>query len=273
MSSAPIKGAAAAGPVFLLAGGGRTGSTLIQRLIISTRQVMVWGEHGGLIVPQLRRLFLQTHAWIDQAYGYGMLEEFRTDGANAWVANINPEAAYLQAGCRAFFEQYLGAAARSMGYPRWGFKEIRYGADEVRTLQALFPRASFVFLVRNPASCLRSIKAADWYGKEYQADPAQFLAEWSSVSGGLASIYPDCRNACLLRYEDAVANPAATVSILAKTIRVPVSAFDLSVFGKKQRGNTVPPAELDEADLRALHAPDVLGVAEMLGYPPLAQPA
>jgi hypothetical protein len=143
----------------------------------------------------------------------------------------------------------------------------------VRTLQALFPRASFVFLVRSPVSCLRSIKATDWYGKEYQADPAQFLAEWSSVSGGLASVYPNCKNACLLRYEDAVANPAATASILAKTISVPESAFDLSVFGHRQRGNMAPPAELDEADLLALQAPEVVAVAERLGYPPQARPA
>ena len=39
-------------PVFLLAAGWRSGSTLVQRLLASTRRLMMWGEpydHCGLI--------------------------------------------------------------------------------------------------------------------------------------------------------------------------------------------------------------------------------
>ena len=37
-------------PVFILSSAGRTGSTLLQRLLISTRDIMVWGEHDGAMV-------------------------------------------------------------------------------------------------------------------------------------------------------------------------------------------------------------------------------
>jgi hypothetical protein len=40
-------------PVFVLSAGGRTGSTLVQRLFISTKQILVWGEHNGLLVRGL----------------------------------------------------------------------------------------------------------------------------------------------------------------------------------------------------------------------------
>lgn len=260
-------------PVFLLAGGGRTGSTLIQRLMISSGEVMIWGEHGGIILPQLRRLLYQTRAWFEKANSRTHLADFSKGGHAAWIPNINPGEPYMLAGCRAFLEQSLGAAARDLGYPRWGFKEIRYGADEVRLLQALFPRAGFVFLVRNPASCLRSMKSTQWYAVDYNRDPVRFLADWAWISGSLASISPDCRQSCLVRYEDAMSNPAATAAAIAKTMGVPAASLDLSVFEHRMRGKASPPAELDDADLRALQEPSVLDVAEKLGYPPLARPA
>lgn len=257
------------GPVFLLAGGGRTGSTLLQRLILSTRQVLVWGEHGGMLLPNLRKLAAQAHSWIEEANGYRMLDEFKADSHNAWVPNLNPEPASLRSASRAFLEQYLGASARKLGYARWGFKEIRYGAEDVRMLQTLFPRASFVFLVRNPLSCLRSIKATQWYAKDHNASPVAFLEEWSRLSGSLAGIYPECRRACLVRYEDAIDDPSATAQAIAQTIDVPVEAFDLSVFERRLRGKAASPATLDAQDWLALKAPSVVSVAEKLGYGPL----
>lgn len=257
------------GPVFLLAGGGRTGSTLLQRLIISTRQVLMWGEHGGMLLPHLRKLAGQAHSWIEEANGYRMLDEFEADAHNAWVPNLNPEPASLRSASRAFLEQYLGASARKMGYARWGFKEIRYGAEDVRMLQTLFPQASFVFLVRNPVSCLRSIKATQWYAKDHDASPAVFLEEWARTSGSLAGIHPKCRRACLVRYEDAVSNPSATARAIAQTIDVPFEAFDLSVFDRRLRGKASSPATLEAPDWQALQAPNVVSVAEALGYGPL----
>lgn len=254
------------GPVFLLAGGGRTGSTLLQRLIISTRQVLVWGEHGGILLPQMRRLLSQTHSWIESANGYRMLDEFKADAYNTWVPNLNPEPASLRSAGRAFLEQYLGASARKMGYARWGFKEIRYGAEDVRMLQTLFPRASFVFLVRNPVNCLRSIKATKWYASDHNADPAVFLNEWARTSGDLADVYPECRRACLVRYEDAISNPSETARAIAQTIGVPFAAFDLSVFDRQLRGKASLPATLDAADRQALQNPGVLSVAGKLDY-------
>lgn len=111
------------GPVFLLAGGGRTGSTLIQRLIISSGEIMLWGEHGGIILPQLRKLFNQLNAWCDKANSQTHLSDFRASSHAAWMPNINPGPPFMLAGCRAFLEQSLGVAARNMGYKRWASRK------------------------------------------------------------------------------------------------------------------------------------------------------
>jgi hypothetical protein len=255
------------GPVFLLAGGGRTGSTLAQRLVLSTRQVMMWGEHGGILLPQLRELFRQIDERNKNAGGYNKLPLYRTNPKAVWVANMNPDPAFFIAGCRAFLDQSLGAAARQMGYSRWGFKEIRYGSAEALTLQRLFPRASFILLVRNPADCLRSIKGTDWYAKDYGADPAVFLEEWSRLSGELAEVQARLQRACLVRYEDLVSAPAAAVDVIARTIGVPASAFDLSVLEKVMRGPAAASESLGKADIEALLQPGLQSLASQFGYP------
>lgn len=254
------------GPVFLLAGGGRTGSTLIQRLILSTRQVLMWGEHGGILLPQLQQLVGSTHAWIDKARGNQMRANFEAQSHGTWVANMNPDISCFQAGCKALLEQSLGAPARAMGYGRWGFKEIRYGRTEALILQELFPDASFVLLVRDPIRCLRSVKGAKWYARDFQSSPAQFLNVWTRISGELANVQSELKRSCLLRYEDAITDPQKTAAAISNVIQVPLSAFDLKVFEQVLRGTATSPAELDEIDLAAMREEKFLAVAKHLGY-------
>ncbi len=254
------------GPVFLLAGGGRTGSTLIQRLVLSTRQVLMWGEHGGILVPHLRQLVASAHSFVTKAKGNQMRESFIANGHGAWVANMNPEMSYFQAGCKTFLEQSMGAAARDMGYERWGFKEIRYGLTEALILQELFPDASFILLVRDPVHCLKSIKGSMWYGKDFQSSPARFLNAWSQISKELADARTQLKHCCFIRYEDAIANPQKITQEISEAIRIPFSAFDLTTFDRKLRGSPTPPSDLDKEDFDAMGDKYFLSVASMLKY-------
>lgn len=254
------------GPVFLLAGGGRTGSTLVQRLILSTRQVMMWGEHGGVLIPQLRALVKQIDAWNKSEGGCDMLTEYRKTPDNSWVANMNPEATFFMTACQAFLYQSLGVPAQKMGYSRWGFKEIRYGATEALALQKLFPYASFIFLVRNPANCLRSIKATEWYAKDHSAEPTIFLDKWARFSGELAEVQPRLQRACLVRYEDLISDPDSTINTIAHTIGIPASAFNRSILNKVLRGSDSAPAMLEPRDIAALQQPQIQSVAGKFDY-------
>lgn len=254
------------GPVFLLAGGGRSGSTLIQRLILSTRQVLMWGEHGGILLPQLKQLVGSAHAWVEMARGNQMRTNFQVHGYGTWVANMNPDTSYFQAGCKAFLDRSLGAAAGDMGYDRWGFKEIRYGRSEALILQELYPDASFILLVRNPVYCLRSIKGTKWYARDFNSNPAQFLNVWARISGELADAQPQLKRSCLLRYEDAVADPQRTAKIVSDVIDVPLSAFDLTVFEQVLRGSPISPVALGQDDHDAMCGSEFVSVMNRLNY-------
>lgn len=252
-------------PVFVLAGGGRTGSTLVQRLLISTGAVLVWGEHGGRIVPALGSLLRGMEAWLGQEAS-GQLELLRGRGGDAFIPNVNPEAEAFVRGARALFQAALGDTAREMGFARWGFKEIRYGCDEALLLRRIFPVADFVAVVRDPAGALASIKSADWYARDYGAAPEAFLERWATLSSGLLDAIPKLGPGLLLRYEDLVARPAETLARLGLHAGIDPAAFRRDVLGGKLRGTEIPPVPLDSADRAALAAPAVRRVAAALGY-------
>jgi len=260
---------AAGSPVFVLGGGGRTGSTLVQRLLISTGEIMSWGEHAGVLLDGLQRIVSGMDEWIDKE-GARHLERFRAQGWNAWIPNINPSHEAFVAGARAALLEALAAPAARMGYRRWGFKEIRYNGAAVALLKTLFPDASIIVLVRHPGDALRSIKVAAWYQKDHGARPEAFLAVWASGSSSLAASASKFDGVLVLRYEDLVAEPERFVAAIAKQVGIEANRFDRAAITTRLRGAPgapMPePAPLDARDRAALAAPSVREAAAALGY-------
>jgi hypothetical protein len=259
----------AGSPVFVLGGGGRTGSTLVQRLLISTGEIMIWGEHAGVLLDGLHRIVSGMQAWIGQE-GAGHLEWFRQQGWNAWIANINPSHEAFVAGARAALLEALATPAAHMGYRRWGFKEIRYNGAAVSLLKMLFPDAPIIVLVRHPADALRSIKVTTWYEKDHGARPETFLAAWAAISASLAAAASKFDGVLVLHYEDLVGEPERFVTAVAKHVSIEANRFDRAAIATRVRGAPgapMPePAALDARDRAALAASSVREAAAALGY-------
>lgn len=254
-------------PVFLLAGGGRTGSTLVQRLLISTGEIMIWGEHGGLLLDALQRFALGTRQWINAADGARQLDSFLQQGWNAWIPNLNPLHESFLDGARAALLHALAVPAARLGYRRWGFKEIRYNGAAVGLLKTLFPDAVIVILVRHPEAALRSIKIAGWYGKDYDARPDVFLAGWAATSASLAATASEFSGVLVIRYEDLLADSERTVATLAKHVGIDSGRFDLAALATRLRGpENDESAPFDDRDRVALATPGVRQAALALGY-------
>lgn len=269
-SESPLSVPVGSAPVFVLAGGRRTGSTLVQRLLISSGKIMIWGEHDGVLVRHLYQLAAGMQQWLKSGVGaLRQLQEFRQQGYNCWIPNMCPPMNHFEDGCRALLEQSLGAPARAMGYERWGFKEVRYGAGAARFLQALYPEAGFVLLVRDPRSCLHSIKATQWGDRvALQEGPLPFLKEWARISGELADLQPKLKRAVLVRYEDVLAQSAPALEGIAKVAGIPLPEIKVAdVLGYREGGpRKRVQVEFSPGDEEALRHPDVVRVAARLGY-------
>lgn len=151
-----------------MSAGWRSGSTLVQRLLCSDPNTLIWGEPFGEAVP-VPRLAAMIEAFVKKAPNRAAdAYDEVTRNATAplcdlWIPNLNPGFAALRRAHRAFFDTLLMAPARARGYRRWGAKWVRLSAHHARYLKWLYPRAKFVFLVRDPLDAWRSYKGRRWY--------------------------------------------------------------------------------------------------------------
>lgn len=200
-------------PIFILSAGWRSGSTMLQRLVLSDPDVLIWGEpyaHCDLV----RRLADSLCAF-NENYPRDdfLIREYTTDSdsrgklSDLWVANLYPMPTDLIEAHRRFFMTMFQEPAKQLGYSRWGFKEVRLSAAYARYLKLLFPAARFLFLCRNPYSAYRSYRTfRAWYDK-WPSPPVftarQFGSVWRSLTESFMENYIQIGGR-FIRHEDLV---------------------------------------------------------------------
>lgn len=200
-------------PVFLFSAGWRSGSTLLQRLLMSDPRILVWGEPFDECGP-LQALSATLPAfrpgWPPAEYYH----DGRPPGALSgdWVANLFPALADWRAAHRAFIDTLLALPARRTGLARWGLKEVRLGLPHALYLRWLYPTARFVFLYRDPYAAYRSYcrYGRSWYDIFPQRPvftPGAFGRHWRALVQGFlqAPARMECR---VVRYEALLRDPA-----------------------------------------------------------------
>lgn len=201
-------------PVFIFSAGPRSGSTLLQRLIISSDEVMVWGESSGAL-SHILESFKQFNVALRPGKAGGangaihyqrFLES--DDKSKQWVASINPPQSHILKTYGLMFENLYAVPAKLMHYRRCGIKEVRCTKSTMQILRLIFPHAKCILLVRNPLESLRSIKQhkflfSDNWGNPVNKNQLQHFAKnWAYLS----SMFLQEQHCFRLRYEDLMQN-------------------------------------------------------------------
>lgn len=193
-------------PIFVFSAGWRSGSTFLQRWIMTGGRVMVWGEpyrHAGLIQSLAGQLKAFTSDWPMEEFFSGGDEHGR-DLSQAWVANLYPSPVNFMAAHIAFLERLFLEPARQLGHDRWGLKEVVLGVDHASYLRWLFPNAKFLFLCRNPYEAYGSYrKWRSWY-KAWPDEPIFTASRFGGVWRELAADFVENHQkvgGLMLRYE------------------------------------------------------------------------
>jgi len=151
-------------PIFLL-GSGRSGTTLIQRLLNSYDDTMIWGEHHGFLSDIANSYFLLKNSPSMKEFSYEhhptlehslLAEHYKQPEIwQAWINWFNKDDLIIvyQKMIESFFNQ-----SKIGDFKYWGFKEIRYGQDPIviNFLLELYPHAKFVIITRNGLNTIES---------------------------------------------------------------------------------------------------------------------
>lgn len=152
-------------PIFLL-GTGRCGSTLLQKILNSVDDVMIYGEHGGFLRQIAEAYFLnledkkiekyimsQNVAGEDPTSVFESLKDPQL--WSSWTNWYNQET--VKKNFQHFTESFFNPIAVGRKV-HWGFKEIRYGLNDrvLEMLADIYPTGRFIFIVRHPVDVVAS---------------------------------------------------------------------------------------------------------------------
>ena len=195
-------------PVFILSAGWRSGSTLLQRLIMSKEKILVWGEpysHAGLLDGLADTLKAFTNRWPADDWFINNYDQAQL--SRLWVANLYPEVKHLQTANIDYMSALFKKPANNLGFERWGIKDVRLTIDHAHYLKWLYPHAKFLFLYRNPYHAYMSYRPArDWYKKwpdQPIFTPTAFARHWVELASGYIEDYQGV-DGMLVQYEDLI---------------------------------------------------------------------
>lgn len=259
-------------PIFLLSAGWRSGSTLLQRLIMSDMRVLLWGEpydECGVIQAMAGTVKAFRSGWPPQDYYLTHHGDVKPgELSDDWIANLFPEPEALRQGHRAFFDVTFAQPAKRAGFSRWGIKEVRLSAQHAQYLKWLYPNARFIFLYRNPLDAYRSYSryGRNWYDTwpdKPVFTPGEFGRHWRVLCEGFL-LEEKHLGALLVRYEDLVTGNSELLERIEQHLDV---TMDRSILGNKvgssaRGGEHAKISALEKALLRRAVSP----LAQELGY-------
>lgn len=265
----PLDAQPAESPVFVLSAGWRSGSTLLQRLVMSTDGVLIWGEpydHCCYVQRLAETLQALGVDWPPDRFFLSVREETGiTDHASEWIANLYPDLTDLHGSHRAFFNRLFADPAKARAYQRWGLKEVRLSAEHAVYLKWLYPSAKFLFLIRNPYAAYRSYRIfRNWYDRWPVTPiltPGDFGRHWARIAASFVEKHAEL-DARLIRFEDLVGGQT-DIGELSTYLDLDL---DAEVLRRRVTGRgEVKPPDVPMIEGRLLRRA-VDGVARELGY-------
>jgi hypothetical protein len=201
-------------PVFVASVGWRSGSTLVQRAVMTDPSILVWGEplaHLLYLDRLAEPLLAISEEWPDEAHWLSHRPD--VDLTRDWVATLAPDAGHLKAAYRAFLDNWLAVPARQRGFKRWGVKQVRWTGADAIVLRWLYPGCRFLVVVRHPVSAYQSMRNFGFdppvfnhlvkWPDHWIASLDDYARFWNALALSWGAVI-DKLGAAWIRYEDVV---------------------------------------------------------------------
>ncbi len=193
-------------PIFIFSASWRTGSTLLQRLLNTDSDLLVWGEPQ--LLSYLRQVFTVGEKYFSES-------QWIRDEVNikpihdCWIPTLTPDSSDLIEALQLMFERTYLVPALQKGRRRWGFKEVREAAvANASMMKKLFPDAKIVFHYRDPYDTYASMKKADFH-KNFK-EPFQPMQVWAKNMADFYSPQAIALDAFFVKHEDLTSKDKST---------------------------------------------------------------
>lgn len=253
-------------PIFILASSQRSGTTLLQRLLNSHPEVMIWGEQDGYLERWLQE-FSRLEAWAENKLPE--YKDFQRAGYNQFLPNICPPGPALKRAAQAHVLGLFQLPTLDLGRPIWGFKEVRYTADLAVMLQDLFPKARFIHVTRDIRDVFLSLKRWELSDNWQPEWTTEVLKRWVIINDSFEQRSRELNQLVRVKYEDMVADSDAFTDNLETFLKMSAGSLDKTVFRLKLDGTHshapyVPLSRADEDVIRRV--PGMIETAMRYGY-------
>lgn len=261
-------------PIFIFASGHRCGSTLLQRILNSNPNILIWGEQNGLL-----SYFIDSNIMLRE-WESSVSESrkvFLNSGYDNFSANMMPEDYEIRDSAIAYISTLFGIPASKQNRSIWGFKEVRYGMKIAMFLQECFPKARFIHLTRNLEDCFLSMKrwevdAQNAWNRNWTL---QSIEKWEIINRSFLEYKDALSKIITVRYEDMIADRDQFLHLLEDFLDLPQNSFDSEVFEKKLRtiGNkentNLPKSSfsfLTSEEMALISTQEIMEVKSYFGY-------
>ncbi len=244
----------------------RSGTTLLQRLLCSAPNTLIYGEGAAADLE----FFLTVHAMKVQEQGMWRqvnqqkMERVLRGDVNDWILDLKPDAeGYLLALQKAAFAgaAYCRDFAIAHGHPVWGFKHPAWSPQTIKTLRRLMPRARLLIIVRELLPSLKSAKAQHMMDSDEQL--RQLCQSWLNGMAYLRELSGD-PSVLFVHYEELIEQPEKTLAAVSAfsgangmdrlVLEHKINIWPGRGFAGQAGDGYIPPAELTERELKMIEA-------------------
>ncbi len=240
----------------------RSGTTLLQRLLCSSSNSLIYGEK----VAQDLEFFLNIYAYKTLEYSkfhekhQGNLEKVLRGSVNDWIFDLTPDVdGYLTALQKAAFAgaTYCRDFALKSGRSIWGFKYPAWNPIFVELLHTWMPKSRFIYILRDILPALKSAKAQHMIDSEQELRKlCQSWIEGMTYCQQLSSN----SSSLIIHYEDLLQKPDETISLIAtfsgaqnidsSVLKNKINSWTGQNFGTQIYDGYIPPVELTDKELK-----------------------
>ena len=192
----------------------RSGSTLIQRIFNARKKTLIWGENGGCLTDFCRMYNNALH--YSEAFK-DVREMYFKEGQdpNQWIACMTPKAEWLKKTVIQTvrdFHYMLYVKEHEKDFDKIGYKEVRYGKEELQLFRECFPDCPIILLIRHPVAVWKSVSRRA--RNERYGSLEAFCSLWKSRVKEYIELAEKDPKVHFIRYEDVVSGKKKVINLI-----------------------------------------------------------